>query len=275
MQYPTVGYGWHLTPQVLSMAIPSVVTLHELSKAHILRKLSIYPFTVRSKHIIFTTAHERAFALRQAPWISGRSSVIPIGSNISAGPRIEAKRPREVVYFGLFRPEKGLEDVLELASLVKRMDLPLVIRLVGKAYPADSPYFRQLYQRSLDLPIRWDMDREDSAVADILAQAAVAYMPFPDGASGRRGSLLALLVNGAVTITTRGPQTPSELDQAVLFAESPDRALPLIRQVLDDQEFRARWSEKGRSYAARFSWEAIAAQHVQLYKKLLEFRRKM
>ncbi len=269
IQYPTAGFGRRLTPQLLSLAIPSIVTIHEVSDAHMLRRLSLYPFSLRSKHIVFTTHFERSYALRYAPWIGPRSSVIPIGSNITTGRRYDHRRGSEIVYFGLFRPNKGAEDVLALAALIQERGLPLSVRMIGKAFPADSPYFRDLYRRSLGLPVRWERDLDDAAVADILSRAAIAYAPYPDGASGRRGSLLALLANGVATVTTRGPQTPLDLEDAVLFADAPEEALKLIGQVLADGDLRDRLSARGRDYASQFSWEAIARAHAALYQDLL------
>jgi glycosyltransferase involved in cell wall biosynthesis len=269
MQYPTVGYGWKITPQLLSLAVPGVITLHEVTEAHILRKLSLYPFSFRSRHIIFTTPFERDFAIQRAPWIARRSSVIPIGSNITTGVQGRARDRNEIVYFGLFRPKKGIEEVFELASLVKERNLPYHIHMIGKPFPVSSPYHTELYRRSQNLPIQWSTDLDDRSVADLLARAAMAYMPFPDGASGRRGSLLALLANGVITMTTRGPQTPSSLEKAVLFVEGCEQALSTIERVHGDSDLRERLCMNGHAYASQFSWDSIARQHVELYRKLL------
>ena len=82
VQYPTVGFGRALVPQVLALLHGCVVTIHEASQAHILRKLSLLPFSVRAKRLVFTSEYERQFATRWAPWISQVSCVIPITSNI-------------------------------------------------------------------------------------------------------------------------------------------------------------------------------------------------
>ncbi len=268
IQYPTAGFGANLSPQILSLSFPCIVTMHEITQAHILRKLSLYLFTFRSRHIIFTTPFERDFAVRHAPWIYRHSSVIPIGSNIRTTIQQTERDLTEIVYFGLFRPKKGLEDVFALASLIKQMKLPYSVRMIGKPFPGCSSYVEELYRRSEGLPIKWNTDLDDKSVADLLSRVFIAYMPFPDGASDRRGSLLALLANGVVTITTRGPQTPTSLEQAVLFAGDSRQAITLIEQVRTDRELRKRLSDNGRAYASQFSWDAIARQHMALYVKL-------
>ncbi len=268
IQYPTAGFRMHLTPQMLSLAMPCVVTIHEFSEAHVLRQLSLYPYFLRSRHVIFTTPFERDFALRRAPWISRRSSVIPVGSAIMIGRR-DQRDPLEIVYFGLYRPKKGIEEVLDLALLVKQRNLPYRVRLIGKPFPPGSSYHRELSDRSLDLPVLWSSDLDDQDVADLLSAASFGYMPYPDGASGRRTSLLALLANGVATVTTHGGHTPAELEQAVLFASTASEALDRIEEMRRDPGLRSRLSEKGREYASRFSWNSIASKHFELYQRLI------
>jgi glycosyltransferase involved in cell wall biosynthesis len=269
IQYPTVGFGKKLTPQLLSLAMPCVITIHEASEAHVLRQLSLYPFSLRSEHVIFTTPYERDHAVRRAPWIARKCSVIPVGSSIRTAELGRPRNAREIVSFGLFRPQKGLEDVFALAELIKAAGAPLSIRLIGKPYPAGSPYFEGLRQRSRDLPITWDIDLGEDAVAERLAGTSIGYMPFPDGASGRRTSLLALLANGVATITTRGAHTPQDMDKAVLFSRGPEETFRMIEELCSDDAFRERLSGKGRAYAAQFSWDAIAQRHVELYERLI------
>src|SRR5437899_6377638 len=80
IEYPTVGFRYTLGPQALSLLRACVITIHEASQRHILRKLALIPFAVRPKHIIFTSSPERLFATKWAPWIARSSSVIPVGS---------------------------------------------------------------------------------------------------------------------------------------------------------------------------------------------------
>lgn len=269
IQYPTLGYGWRLGPHALSLVRPGVVTLHEGSQTHILRKISLYPFFVASKHVIFTTFFERNYALRFAPWILKRSSVIPIGSNIPVGAQVKDSNLTEIVYFGLIHPEKGLEDVLTLARLIKEARLNYRVRIIGKPDPRWVAYFEKLRSYSVDLPVRWEIGLSDMAVAELLARSRIAYVPFPDGASQRRGSLLALLANGVVTITTLGSHTPPELHDAVEFAKSPKQSLQILENLVADSNRQRHLSATGRAYASRFTWDAIAREHIQLYERIL------
>lgn len=269
IQYPTIGFGAGLAPQMLSLLVHGVVTIHEISKAHILRKISLFPFSVRPRHVIFTTSYERDFALSWAPWVAQYSDVIPLGSNIAVGSKDKESTSEEIIYFGMIRPNKGIEQVLILAELIKKSSLPYRIRIIGAPYPGLTDYYGQLLQRSRDLPVIWSVDLSNVEVADILSQSLVAYVPFPDGASGRRGTLLALLANGVATITTGGLHTTRELDDVVELAHSPEQALARIRSILKDPALQNKLSNMGRMYARGFAWDRIAQQHISLYKGLL------
>lgn len=269
IQYPTIGFGAGLAPQMLSLLVQSVVTIHEISKAHILRKISLFPFSVRPRHVVFTTPYERDFALSWAPWIAHCCDVIPLASNIAIGTKNKISDIEEIIYFGMIRPNKGIEQVLFLAELIKRSSLPYRIRIIGIPYPGLTDYVGQLRQRSRGLPVTWSLDLSNLEVADILSQSLVAYVPFPDGASGRRGTLLALLANGVATITTGGLQTTRELDDVVELAHSPEQALACIRTILNDPARLNKLSNMGRMYARGFAWDQIAQRHIDLYKRLL------
>ncbi len=201
MQYPTTGYGWKLGPQTMALLQPNVVTLHEASQGHLLRKLSLYPFTLRAKKVIFTNEYERGFVQRMAPWIVNRSTVIPIGSNIVPTPLSGTRDPKTVTYFGLIRPEKGLEEVMELARLLGDKSRRRKVRIVGKLMPGYEAYYEQLRLQSRELPLDWQLGLNGDALSLALASSDIAYLPFPDGASERRSSLIALLANGSAVIT--------------------------------------------------------------------------
>jgi glycosyltransferase involved in cell wall biosynthesis len=269
IQYPATGYGWHLGPQLLSLMRPFVVTIHECSQAHILRQLSLLLFSIRARRIIFTNEYECAYASLFAPWIKNRAVVIPIGTNIPVCQSAATRLPGVVVYFGLVRPQKGLEEVIRMAELCKLRGNSVSVRIIGTVLPGCEDYCCRLRAATENLPVRWLLDLDDQTLSAELAQAEIAYLPFPDGASERRSSLIAMLVNGAAIITTRGSHTPSAMEKAVLLADSPAHALDITEELFKEPQRLRAMQIRAAEFATRFAWEDIAAKHLLLYEQLL------
>jgi glycosyltransferase involved in cell wall biosynthesis len=272
IQYPTLGYGARLGPHVLSVVRPGIVTLHELRHTHVLRKLTVAAFAASAHHVVCTTESEQAYLLRFAPRLRGRSSVIPVGTSIPRARSLPDSHRTEVVHFGLIRPEKGLEQVIELAEVIDRRKSELAVRIVGDVPPRCNNYFRELKASTAGLPVSWEIGLPPSGVADLLAGSLVGYLPFPDGASERRTSLLALLDAGVATITTRGSDTPAALAGTVRFAETPAEALDVAETLVAERAAADALRSQARRYMQRFSWDRIAATHRALYEDVLHRR---
>lgn len=272
IQYPTAGFGTHLGPQALAMLRRCVITIHEASQAHILRKSAVLLLTFRAQHIVFTTDHEREFVLSCAPWIARRSSSIPIPSNIDKFTKALPRKLNEIIYFGLIMPGKGLEEVLRLAKLIKSRGSSLEIRVIGNAPEKHVAYFDRLRRLASDLPIIWEHGLTREQISERLASSSIAYLPFPDGASERRASLKAALVSGVVVVTTRGQHTPSGLEGAVRFCNKPDEALGVIQVLLQSPPERAALVAKGYEYMRPCTWEDIAERHLAIYNNVLGSR---
>jgi glycosyltransferase involved in cell wall biosynthesis len=272
MQYPARGYGWKLGPQVLGVLQPLVITIHECSQAHILRQLSLYPFTFRAPKIIFTSEYERRYVQQFVPSIEHRSAVIPIGSNVPVASGQIGRLRNVVTYFGLIRPEKGLEHVLEMASYFKTRGNGLSVRIVGTVRPGDEDYHGHLRDKARELPVQWVLGLNGDWLSRALAETEVAYLPFPDGASERRSSLIAMLTNRAAVLTTHGLHTPPDMGEAVQLTNSPIEAGTLAEEMYNNPERRAAKQSSAGEYAVKFAWENIAAQHVAIYQQLIASR---
>jgi len=272
IQYPTVGFGTRLGPQGLALLDPCVVTIHEASQRHILRKLALVPFTVQPEHIIFTSRFERRFATAWAPWIARISSVIPVGSNIDVGTPKGPRARNEIVYFGLIMPGKGLEQVLDLSRLIQSAGLALTVRILGTAPPRCSDYLKRLRSETADLPVLWDIGLNEMQIAERLAGASLAYLPYPDGASERRTTLKAALLNGVAVLTTRAAQTPPDLEAVVRFCPTAEDALAATRHLLGHGDELAGMAAAAVRFGKTCGWERIAELHLRVYQGVLSQR---
>lgn len=269
IQYPMARYGASLLPLVAAWfpGVRTLVTLHEFSQAHPLRRVAALAFSRAA--LVFTTEQEEQAYRRWYPWSRGRTQVIPLGSNI---PWLADGGKRDldaVCYFGQLRPQRGLEAFIELARLAQRQAPQLRFQVLGAVPAGREDYCRALRESAADLrQLGWALESGDDAVAQRLAATGFVYLPYPDGASGRRGSLLAALGNGALVITTRGAQTPPELSGAVRFANSPVDALAEIATLRGDPEAQNRQRAAARAWSRVHQWSAIADAHRLLYRRL-------
>jgi glycosyltransferase involved in cell wall biosynthesis len=244
--------------------------------------------------------------------------IIPIGSNIPVAPPPEYERvawraqlgvaPDQtlVAYFGLISRSKGLHILLDALAR-----LPASFRLIvvgGEAtQPQDRAYAaearRQIEELGLGERVTITGHCAAGEVSAHLLAADLAALPFADGASFRRGSLLAALAHGVPVITTTDDrrslrhssgqattddrrttnETSSGSDRSSLIVHrlrdgenvmlvSPEDATALaaaIERLAGDAALRARLGAGGRELAANFSWESIAERHEALYRQLL------
>jgi glycosyltransferase involved in cell wall biosynthesis len=274
IQYPTMGYGRSLVPYLLSLPlfrIPRIVTLHEYSIFKFYRKPAFAAFALGAEARIFSNAREVSAFSRHYPLRKGSDFVIRIGSNIPVA-QVAASRSNEIVYFGQIMPNKGLESFFDLVRLANAARENLRFVLVGAIPEKFQTYGRQICAEAGTLGIRVALNLSRDEVANRLATALFAYLPFPDGASPKRGSMIAALLNGAVVLSSHTANTPDWLREATVHVAGPGDALSIIRQLSSDERERSRLVSAGRHLDERFSWQAIAAAHRSLYLSVLRDR---
>jgi polysaccharide biosynthesis protein PslF len=139
-----------------------------------------------------------------------------------------------VVHLGFLNRSKGLETLLDamvrLRGEGRRTRLLLVGAEAGTSDPSNRAYEAEIARR-LDvlelsgLVVRLPQVAPAVASAYLLAADAAAFA-FRDGASLRRGSLLAALAHGLPTVSTRRPGA-----RATATVAAEDRALALAAGV--------------------------------------------
>jgi glycosyltransferase involved in cell wall biosynthesis len=109
----------------------------------------------------------------------------------------------------------------------------------------------------------------DHEVSAHLLAADCAALPFRDGASFRRGSLLAALAHGCPVVTTApsDPAVAAALAGAALLVPSGDidALVAALARLGAEPGLRPAMSTAGQALAANFAWGTIAVDHERLY----------
>lgn len=217
---------------------------------------------------------------------------IPIGSNIAVNDLAPNERQAERVrrgygaealvigYFGfLNRSKGGLTLVRTLHELVQQghdAHLLMIGERVGASDPTNHAYLQEVEALLATLGLRervqWTGRLDDAGVSAALHLADLLFMPYNDGASLRRGTLMAGLAHGCALVTTT-PQSPlPELvngrDLCYVPPEDPQMAAQAIAQLAATPSLRQALGAGARIQSQQFTWSAIAAQHYQAYTTL-------
>ncbi|MDR1884367.1 MAG: glycosyltransferase [Prevotella sp.] len=275
IQYPGMGYKFSITPQILSFLNRRrvIVTLHEVSQLHIIRKLSLLPFSF-CKRIMFTNNFERNYFHKIYAWTKqNKTGKIPIGSNISTYLDLPLKdrNRNQIVYFGQIRPKKGIEEIIELAKLIKKNDLNYTVIIMGRTYEKFYDFYQEMLALTEDTNISWLIDVSEKRVSEILGSNVIAYLPFPDGASERRGSLFAALSHHMIVFTTKGGQSLQEMNNCVTYINTP---VDFFNYLIQDYNINTLMTdEKNKNsninaFMNQYSWDVIMNQYIEEFKKV-------
>ncbi len=121
--------------------------------------------------------------------------------------------------------------------------------------------------------MHWRGFLPDRDVSAYLNAAEVMVMPYRDGVSLRRGTLMAVLAHGRPLITTK-PSVPipelihgenvwlTPIDDKTALSQS-------ITAVLSDFELQKKLSHGALKLSSMFSWNVIAGRTTAFYSKVI------
>jgi glycosyltransferase involved in cell wall biosynthesis len=147
----------------------------------------------------------------------------------------------------------------------------------GASDPTNAAYADEIdaLAASLGLADRlhWTGFVEAAAVSAYLTAADCCALPFMDGVSFRRGSLMAALAHGCPIITT-APTVPDPLlvDRTHGWLVPPGDVPALadaLRILAADADLRDRLATGARDLYRHFTWESIAAHTADLFADLI------
>jgi GT2 family glycosyltransferase/glycosyltransferase involved in cell wall biosynthesis len=308
IQYQTGAYQLRPTVNFLPLLLrlrwggPCVVTFHDLlvpylfPKAGPVREWANRLLALSASAVVATNPYD---AERLRSWGVNKLKVIPIGSNIRNNAPTDFSReewrasrgvgPDNVLlaYFGFLNQSKGLEDLLHVVDYLRTLGnfrLMMVGGGLGASDPTNKATAAHLEKVAADLGVQdrllWTGYLSPQEVSAALLSADIAVLPFMDGASFRRGSLLATLEHALPVITTHARAQPSpeiaswprlkDGENALLVPPGDREALArAVHRLSADNSLRHALSKGATDLAHHFNWERIAQMHAELYRELL------
>jgi glycosyltransferase involved in cell wall biosynthesis len=265
LQYPTEGYGYSFLPLILVSLLPNykVITLHEFSSRTFKARLFTVMLLFFINEIIVSNNEEFDFINKNLFLKGKKKSIINIGSNILPSKdrnRELGLRYYDIIYFGHIRPFKGIEKFLLEYSMLKSKFPWIRGAIIGQVLPNYENYFRSLKLEQTGLELVLNVSSVKTA--DFLANSKIAYLPFVDGVSSKRGSLLAVAVNGCQVITTfsKSEIVNKKFEPYVHLVHCNEDISQVFMDVLKVKE-----NKRVLLLGNFFDWNEIALKHIELY----------
>ena len=290
VQYQAAAYNMrspaiNLLPWRLKGLTKTAVTFHDLRvpylfpKAGRLRQTAVTTMAKYAHGAIVTNRadFEALTAVVQTP-----VRQIPIGSNITTYTpnHVELQEARDLLglqsgdcllgYFGFLNESKGADTLLHaLASLEAHVHLVFIGGQTGSSDPTNNQSFLEqlkglIRELGLEDRVHWTGFQPDQRVSTFLHAADLMVMPYRDGVSLRRGTLMAVLAHGRPLLTTTPAMpTPELIHGENVWLVPPDDAAGLataVHTLLANPALRAQLGQRAALVADLFTWDKIAAE---------------
>jgi glycosyltransferase involved in cell wall biosynthesis len=291
MNVPAINF----LPWRLREMTKTAVTFHDLRvpylfpKAGRLREKLVRRLAQTADGVIVTNRED--YEMLQGDRLDEQLIQLPIGSNIKAAvpSQVDIERVRRSLlkqedgvllgYFGFLNETKGADILIEsLARLPQYFDLVFIGGETGSSDSTSNKTFlarlrERIDQLNLQTRVHWSGFLDEADVSTHLFASDLIVMPYRDGASLRRGTLMAALAHGRPIVTTVPTTHIDQLNHGenvwMTRVDDPEELSDAILYLAGDPDLRALLSARAKETSAQFTWEEIAAKTVAFYKEIV------
>jgi len=299
IQYQAAAYEMYspainLLPWRLRPVVPTIVTFHDLRVPYLFPKAGglrrrLLNWMARQASGVIVTNRSDGEALRQSGLPADGIAQIPIGSNIIVHPApataVAAMRagwgvsPGQLLlgYFGFLNESKGAELLIQaVARLDPAVHLVFIGGRTGSSDSANNARYlesldRQIAALGLAERVHWTDFLPDEQTSICLQAADLLVMPYRDGVSLRRGTLMAGLAHGRPLISTAPQTLVSELVHGrniwLVPVDDENGLVAAVQTLQADPTLRARLGAAAADLSQQFAWDQIAAQTLAFYDR--------
>jgi glycosyltransferase involved in cell wall biosynthesis len=296
LQFQTAAYAmspWvHFLPEAL-WPTPVVTTFHDLRFPYLFPKAGrlrdwIVMWLARASAGVIVTNHEDQQRLSPRP----NCSLIPIGSNILSKLASNYNRAEWrtragagegdflIAYFGLFNHSKGIENLLNALAKLRRDGIPARLVMMGGAGssdPTNADFVHHMttliHELGLQAYVHQTGFIDEESVGAYLTASDVVALPFLDGASYRRGSLMAAIHYQRPIVTTQPqcaiPRFKDGENMLLVPVDDVSALAAALRRLYGAPELRAKLSAGAQLLAGDFEWPEIARETISFFQQVV------
>ena len=261
-------YGWSLfTLKLLLLRLTQTRSFH------------------KADGVIFLTEYARDVVLRVTGKLRRQTCIVPLGLNLrfSKVPKIQRAitdyddaHPYRVLYVSIIDQYKHQWHVVEAVAALIQQGFPIVLDLVGPAYPAALKRLNQTIER-VDTERRWVRYHGAIPFNELHLRYAEADLGlFASSCENMPNILLETMASGLpIACSSRGPMT-EVLGQAGVFfnPEQPEDITRALRELIESYQTRTKLARASYERVQEYSWLRCADETFRFLVGVIQQREK-
>ncbi|MDZ7798469.1 MAG: glycosyltransferase [Patescibacteria group bacterium] len=286
-QHPSKKYGKNLFQFILPAILKGyfknkkiMTTIHEYSQSPWYAKPWIRLLVLFSDYLIFTSQNEKNALLVNKN--NKPNKIIHIGSNIEKV-NFEKNKLQEkklellkgykflLGYFGFVDSSKGLEELFNFMNNAKNKIFKLII--IGELNRNNNYHcklLKYIENNNLENSIKITGYLSAREVSKILSVLNICVLPYKEGATLRRGSLLTALAHNLPVITKKGPENEIFRDKENMLLYNSEKDLrEKIFQLYNNKKLISKIKGGTKKINGKFIWSKIADKTYKYYQEIM------
>ncbi len=272
---------------VEALRVPLIVVVHDVLKDPTPHQHWVLDTIIAKSDRVVVMSESARQRLCGAHTVDQRKVVtIPHGATIPTGARPKRASRPTLLTWGLLRPGKGIERVIDaMVSLRTVAGRPRYL-VVGRTHPdveaADGEAYRDaLIERAKNAGVAdcvsIDARHYDTAMlTSVIQSASLIVLPYDSKDQVTSGVLVDAIASGRPVVATAFPHAVELLSGGAgtfVDHDDPDALALALRQVLTQPRLSGSMAAKAREMGPELEWSSVAATYIDLAQRILAERR--
>jgi glycosyltransferase involved in cell wall biosynthesis len=281
--------GADIVDVIRALRVPAIVVAHAVPRSPTPEQRAVFETVLDLADqvvVMSDTAGERL----QAEYVVHRRKVTTIahGATIPAAAPVKRGGRPTLLTWGLLRPGKGVERVIESMVALKELRGQPRYVIAGVTHPktlaAEGEAYREaLKQQVVDSGLTGSVlfapdYRSRASMAALIQSCAAVVLPYDATDQVTSGVLVESVANGRPVIATAFPHAVDVIGSGagiVVGHDDSDALTAAMRQVLCDPRSSGAMAAEGRRLAPTMLWPAVGKSYLILAQRLMLERRSM
>lgn len=231
--------------------------------------------------VIFLTEYARDVVLRVTRRLCGQTCIVPHGLNprFNKAPKLQRAiteyddaHPYRVLYVSIIDQYKHQWHVVEAVAALRKKGFPIVLDLVGPAYP---PALKRLNQKidHLDIERRWVRYYGAIPFDKLHLRYAEADLGlFASSCENMPNILLETMAAGLPVASSKNGPMPEILEDSGVFfnPEQPEDIARALRELIASSQTRTKFAIMSYERSKKYSWDRCAEQTFRFLVEVIQ-----